>query len=312
MKKINLVGLLVVFLAGCQIVQPVDESAMSKLTPYITKENTTAPLENSTPEPEIESSAAPTAAPVIHVVALGETISSIALQYGVTIDAVRGANPDANPNVLIVGDELEIPLTDINTISAFDPEIARNVRFSGLNCVHSRDAGIWCLVLVENLGENDLENIVVAFSFLDPDGKLIEERYAPAVMRFAPAGSSTPVVIFLKTVPLNFINAAPSLFSVQVVDTAANLYLPIVVEEETRFLNGIEATISGKIRVESDKDVDRADIWIGAAAFDADGALVGVRRLDSVAATNEPFNFALTVYAAESSIARVVLYAEAY
>lgn len=312
MKKVIWVGVLVVFLTGCRSIQPVDGPTISKLTPYVPLENAAAPLENSTPEPKTEPTVVPTAAPVIHVVALGETISSIALQYGVTMDSVRGANPDANPNTLIVGDELVIPLNEPFAVTAFNPEIGRNVRFSDPNCVPSRDTGIWCAVLVENQGEADLENMIVAFSFLDPDGNLIEIRYTPAMMRFFPAGSNTPAVIFLNAEPANFVKATPSLFSVQVVDTATKLYLPIVVEEETRLLDGIEATVSGQMRVESDQEEDRADIWIGAAAYDAEGALIGVRRLDSEVATNESFSFNITVYAAESSITRVELFAEAF
>jgi hypothetical protein len=132
------------------------------------------------------------------------------------------------------------------------------------------------------------------------------------MMRFFPAGSSTPAVIFLNSEPANFVKATTSLFSAHVVDKATKPYLSIVVEEETRLLDGIEASISGKMRVESYQEVDRVDIWIGAAAFNADGTLVGVRRLDNVVATNEYFSFNLTVYAAESSIARVELYAEAF
>ena len=312
MKKVNWIGVLVILLIGCRSIQPVDEPTLSKLTPYVQLENTAVPLDISTPEPELEPTIVPTAAPIIHIVALGETISSIALQYGLTMDAVRKANPDANPNALIVGDELVIPINGSFTITAFDPEIGRNVQFSDPNCVPSRDTGVWCAVLVENLGENDLENMIVAFSFLDLNGNLIEENYAPTMMRFSSAGSSNPAVFFMNAAPANFIRAAPSLFSAQVVNTSSKHYLPIEVEEETRLLSGMEATISGTMRVESDQEVDRADIWIGAAAFDAEGVLIGVRRIDSEVATNESFSYDITVYAAESSISRVELYSEAF
>jgi hypothetical protein len=102
------------------------------------------------------------------------------------------------------------------------------------------------------------------------------------------------------------------LFSALIAEASISPYLTVAVEEETRTLDGAEATISGLMRVEVEQEKDRADIWIGAAAFDADGFLVGVRRLEISVATNETFNFNITVYSSAGSIARVVLYTEAY
>jgi len=45
----------------------------------------------------------------VHQVAAGETISSIAPKYGVTVRAILDANPDVNPNRLQIGQKLNIP-----------------------------------------------------------------------------------------------------------------------------------------------------------------------------------------------------------
>jgi LysM repeat protein len=58
---------------------------------------------------------APSAAPVasagqgVHVVAPGETLSSIAAQNGTTVEAIAQANGIANPNAIYVGERLVIP-----------------------------------------------------------------------------------------------------------------------------------------------------------------------------------------------------------
>ncbi|MBX3001405.1 MAG: LysM peptidoglycan-binding domain-containing protein [Caldilineaceae bacterium] len=49
------------------------------------------------------------AAPLIHTVQAGETLSQIATRYGVTVDAIVAANQLANPNLLHIGQRLEIP-----------------------------------------------------------------------------------------------------------------------------------------------------------------------------------------------------------
>ena len=47
---------------------------------------------------------------VIHVVAPGETLWVISRRYGVSIAAIVSANAIADPNVLVVGEALAIPL----------------------------------------------------------------------------------------------------------------------------------------------------------------------------------------------------------
>ena len=305
MKKAGSFGVILLILSGCRGIQNIDNPGVSKLTPYVTQADINAITETvSTPTP--------TATPTIHVVALGETISSIALLYGVPMDAITRANPDAKPTALIVGDELVIPISNSRQSVVVDPAILENIQMSDPDCVRTRDGGLWCAVLVENQGQKDLENVVVTFSFRDSDGNVIEERSAPTLMRFSAAGTAIPTVVFLEHIPLMYADTYAVLFSALAMETSTSTYLTVEVEEETRTLNGIEGVISGRMRVEAEQDRDRADIWIGAAAFDVDGAIVGVRRLESLVTTNEMFNFNITIYSSAGSIDRVVLYTEAY
>ncbi len=299
-------------LAGCRGIQDTDNSGVSKLTPFVTQADINAITE--TPEPVLEavSTPAPTAAPTIHVVALGETISSIALLYGVPMDAITRANPDVKPTALIVGDELVIPISNSHQSVVVDPVILENIQISDPDCVRTRDGGLWCAVLVENQGQEDLENIVVTFSFRDSDGNVIEKRSVSTLMRFAAAETAIPAVVFLEHIPSMYADTQAVLFSALAMETSTSTYLTVEVEEETRTLNGMEGVISGQMRVEAEPDGDRADIWIGATAFDVDRAIVGVRRLESSVTTNEMFNFNITIYSSSGSIDRVVLYTEAY
>ena len=49
------------------------------------------------------------ASQIIHTVAAGESLGSIAAQYGVSSDAIIEANRITNPNLIGVGDRLIIP-----------------------------------------------------------------------------------------------------------------------------------------------------------------------------------------------------------
>ena len=312
MKKAGSFGIILLILAGCRGIQNTDDLGVRKLTPFVTQADINVITETPESVPETVSTPVPTAAPTIHVVELGETISSIALLYGVPMDAITKANPGVKPTVLKVGDELVIPMSNNRQSVVVDPIILENIQISDPDCVITRDGGLWCAVLVENHGQEDLENVVVTFSFRDSDGNVIEERSAPTLMQFAAAGTAIPAVVFLENVPSMYADSNAVLFSALAMEASTSTYLTVEVEEETRTLNGMEGMISGRMQVKAEQDRDRADIWIGAAAFDVDGAVVGVRRLDSSVTTNEMFNFNITIYSSAGSIDRVVLYTEAY
>lgn len=69
---------------------------------------TATPEEAATETPTEAPTAAPTSV-VVHVVQPGETLSSIARQYGVTYQAIMEANGMEDPSLLEVGQELVIP-----------------------------------------------------------------------------------------------------------------------------------------------------------------------------------------------------------
>ena len=72
----------------------------------------TAVIATPTPAPVVTGSGPAALAaeePFVHTIEEGDLLSSIATKYNVTADVILRANPDLNPNVLIVGDTLRIP-----------------------------------------------------------------------------------------------------------------------------------------------------------------------------------------------------------
>ena len=59
--------------------------------------------------PGITATPVPTVQARTHVVTAGDTLSSIAVQYGVTVEAIMQANQISNPNLINAGQELIIP-----------------------------------------------------------------------------------------------------------------------------------------------------------------------------------------------------------
>ncbi|MCD6356421.1 MAG: LysM peptidoglycan-binding domain-containing protein [Anaerolineaceae bacterium] len=311
MKKKYFNAIFALILTACQVNGSKISSSSKKLMPYVTQTEDSANILTIPAEEEPTALPQPTPKPVVHVVTLGETISSIALLYGVTIDAVLTANPNIKPTVLIVGDEILIPKDGKSQALATDPALLENISLLGANCAPMED-GLWCAMMVNNHGSYDLENGVVKLSIRDGNGEIIEERSVPTVMRLIRQGASTPAVIFLDEIPKNQWYVTAEMLSASQLDIGISPFLPVTVIEENYAINGLEATISGRMRVEARDERDRADISIGAAAFDSKGMIIGVRRLDSAVKIGDVFNFSITVYSASIEIDNVILYAESY
>lgn len=76
---------------------------------------TPSPVPSPTPSPTASATPAPTARPTpaptatIYVVASGDTLSSIASRFGVSVQAIISANGLSDPNTLSIGQRLVIP-----------------------------------------------------------------------------------------------------------------------------------------------------------------------------------------------------------
>ncbi len=81
------------------------------LPPTITlvRPPTDTPRPTDTPPPIHTVRPRPDSVQTIHVVQPGETLSQIAKQYGVSVDALMATNEIADPHLIKIGQELIIP-----------------------------------------------------------------------------------------------------------------------------------------------------------------------------------------------------------
>ena len=73
------------------------------------------PVPEPTQPPAVEEPAptTPPAAQITHIVQLNETLFSIAVRYGTTVQAIAEANGIVNPEAIYVGQQLTIPSTGV-------------------------------------------------------------------------------------------------------------------------------------------------------------------------------------------------------
>jgi LysM repeat protein len=82
-------------------------------TPSPATTATTSPAATPAPTPTPTTTTAPIPSPAassqVHVVVKGETLTSIAAQYGVTLAAIKSANAITDVSLIYVGERLVIP-----------------------------------------------------------------------------------------------------------------------------------------------------------------------------------------------------------
>ena len=88
---------------------PPDGGASDGASPSLAATASATPVASvsTTLSPALTDAPAPT--PIVHVVAPGESLSSIALIYGVTVEAIQAANNIDNPSLIRTGQRLIIP-----------------------------------------------------------------------------------------------------------------------------------------------------------------------------------------------------------
>ncbi|MBM3137255.1 MAG: LysM peptidoglycan-binding domain-containing protein, partial [Chloroflexi bacterium] len=284
----------------------------SQLTPYLTLTAAIRPTLAATTAPQLTATPAPTATPLIHVLALGETISSLALRYGLDMGTVLAANPGLNPNALTVGTEIIIPVGDSGPQIGMVSEPLK-LKIGSPDCVITFEKGLWCFVKVENPLEQSSTVVVVSVSLSDSTGKNLKQINAPLLLHKIDPGQIIPVMAYFAPPIPSAVTATAELISALPLSDSRRSFLPAVIVNEEINLTGRTSYVSGEVEIEGEPG-DSTILRVAAIAYDANGRLVGARRWEKEV-TLEPgdaVDFSLQLFSSGGSIERVIIFAEAY
>jgi LysM repeat protein len=270
------------------------------LKAYIVPSRTPVPVENNQTTPTPLPSPSPT--PRTHTVTLGETFGTIATIYGVSVNALIQANPDVNPNAMIVGTVLTIPPVVINgeEQSAVPTPIA--ITLQSPTCYAASDQTISCFVMVTNPLEMAVEGVSAVLRYQKSDGSVCEAT-AFSLLNTIPSGASVPLYATFPadanwdgTMSVELRSGIPSQVEGNTAVTTVNQ-----VEPGT----GGSAWVNGIIE---DPDGSGDSYWLMVAGFDDAGKITGARRLTiTIPADANQVTFRVELY----SMAGAIIHAEA-
>ncbi len=309
MRRIIPLLVLVVILTGCKTtVLPAmlsTEAPAGLLTPYLT------PTLRGTSTPDLSQPNLPTVTPTlrVHTVISGEVLSYIAGMYGVTVSAIVAANPGMNPDVLSVGQKINIPAPKpggTGSGSGLPTPTPAPVELGTPNCLRVLDGGAWCFLPIRNGMGNLIENVSAVITLSGSSGQSVAQT-SFTVLDVIPPGITLPIAVYIPApIPVPFTVSAVVSTGL-IVPTGDTRYLANHIES---LLVGIEpdgrsAQVSGEVRLE-DASVSPSHVWVALVAYDESEKIVGVRRLEY---TNT-FSFSGWVYSQGGAIVRVDVVAE--
>ena len=304
------------FLTSCASQGITSTPLASTLIPFAT--STRSPIAPTgtlqTPEGVVAAETPlPSPTPFAYTIQRGDTISSIALKFGVSMDDLLAANPEISPNAMSVGQVINIPSNPENPSGEPTPTPAP-FTIQQIECYPTADQGMWCFVLVHNDFPDFVENVSVQVTLVGAEDTVLASQTALLPLNILPPNTSLPLTVFFP--PDVSTDAKPR---VQVL-TAIRLlpdderYLPATINNTLVQVNadGRSARLNGQVLLPSDSKA-ASQVWVAGTAYDEAGRVVGMRRWESNAGLSPggslPFEF--MVSSLGRKIARVEFAVEA-
>jgi LysM repeat protein len=266
--------------------------------------------------PVIIASPTPTATPVTHVVVEGESLLSIALDYGVSLEALQAANPNVQVRFLSIGATLVIPPPEGGAaVSATQlaPPPPQPLALRGPDCFTTSTEGLYCLVEVANPLDDPVENVSARVILAGSDGMPVAQGVGFSAVALLAGHSAAPVLVTFQPAPavpiaasaVELLTADPAEASL-----ASGRAVLLEVVEHTGQAQGTRLAVSGQVRNASGLPAGAA--WVVVTAYDAADAIVGFRiaALPGGLAAQAAQSFALIVDSLGGPIERYAIVAE--
>lgn len=291
------------------------QGADVRFTPYAS----VTPSPSSTPTPPGTATPLPSPSPTPrqHTVERGQDMGGIAFLYGLSLEELMAANPNVNPNSMSIGTVLLIPggaarpaPGDSTAIPSLTPV---PLQVGAINCAITREGGAWCFLPVTNTAGAALENLSAVVRLVDDaSGAIISQTALPPLDRLAPDATMPLMAYFPAPVPAAFHAGGELLTAMPVAGEGRYRDTALVDPQIAIDPDGLSANIQGAVRLEDGQGGAR-QVWVAAVAYDAAGAVVGVRRWEAGQPLPAGAELALDfdVYSTGAPIQRVELLVQA-
>jgi LysM repeat protein len=316
MRSALLSAFIIFLLSACTSPGSNSTPVPSTLIPFLTSTRSSPSPTGTLQTPEglvAAETPLPSPTPFTYTVQSGDTIGSIALKFGVSMDDLQAANPEISPNAMSIGQVIKIPSNPDNPSGEPTPTPA-SFAIQQIECYPTADHGMWCFVLVHNDFSDFMENVSAQVTLVDADGTMLASQTALLPLNILPPNDSLPLAVFFPPeVPFDAKPQVQVLTAIRLLPNDER-YLPATINNTLVQVDaeGLTARVTGVVLLPSDAG-DAGQVWVSGTAYDEAGRVVGVRRWewdDGLAAGGSvPFEF--MVSSLGGKIARVEFAVEA-
>ena len=272
------------FLTACAAQGSDLSSPPSTLIPFLTSTRSSILSEGvlQTPEGMVTAETPlPTPTPFTYTVQRGDTISSIALKFGVSMEDLQAVNPEVSPNAMSVGLVINIP-SNLENPSGEPTPTPATFTIQQIECYPTADQGMWCFVLVHNDFPDFLENLSAQVTLVDANNTVLASQTALLLLNILPPNTSLPLTVFFP--PEVSPDARPQVQVLTAIRLLPNdeRYLPATIHNTLVQVNaaGRSARVNGQVLLPADAKPAR-QLWVTGTVYDNTGRVVGARRWES-------------------------------
>lgn len=302
-------------LAGCGTVYTPQPTVTPTLAPMAARGTlAVAPGDFYTPIPPTPTfTPVPSPTPVVYVVQSGDTLLGIALQYGVSVDALRDANGLENPQFLSIGQALIIPVGHEEvqvTLGAPGENLILPtptplpLSLAGVTFYHTPVGGLWCLGEVVNDSQGPVTNLQIQVVLVDAAGNPLDVGMTLAAADYLPGGARAPFALLFKSPPANVATVRATLVRAEPIGEITAAFVPLAVAGGAGAVSGPQYRVSGQVVNDSGVAVERVTVVV--TIYDARQRVLGYRQAQLMAegvleaGTTLPFAVLLTPQGLES------------
>lgn len=276
----RLVLLLAVLLTGCgpQITRPTPTLppptapvSLATVTPRATF--TPAP---STPIPT--NSPTPTPTPILYVLQPGDSLWSVAWEYGVSVEALQEANDITDPRTLQIGQVLIIPREEeARSVPSTPTPTPLPLELVNLGFYETPTGGLWCLGEVWNRSGVDADLVQAVVSLYDANRRVLVERSAFTALDIVPQDGRAPFGVLFVQKPADFAAYQAQLVSGEAVTYLGSHYTDLAVIDDQGEWTGKALLVGGQ--VENQGAMTAQGVSVVVTVYDAQGLVTGFRQV---------------------------------
>ncbi|MFO7540790.1 MAG: FxLYD domain-containing protein [Chloroflexota bacterium] len=271
---------------ACRGVEPAGEQP-SPPTPsptaelgvsFMTRAAPQAMVVQTTPTPLPSPTPTPLPTPILYEIEAGDTLLGIAIQQRTTVDEIRTRNPDVRPELLQIGQIIELPppATAVAQQLASTP-IPLQVRVEQIDAYLTPIGSLWLLGEVVNEGEAAAENVQVEVWLTAADGTPLTAVTGWVAAAVIPAGATAPFAIMVNEPPAAFDYPVVAVVGGQSVVDLGTRSLSVAVIEQQGQYGERGVIIQG--RIQNNHEAPVAQIALIATLYDAQGRVSGLQQV---------------------------------